>query len=73
LASVATLQERIDEFPPDPRREVEDFVEFLLSKRRRKRAAAMKFVWAGGLSDLKARYTSVELQHHITRWRIGQE
>lgn len=69
---MATLQDRINELPPELRREVEDFVEFLLSKRGKNRPPPMRFDWAGALSDLQDRYTSVELQHQISRWRIGE-
>ncbi|HGJ65487.1 TPA: DUF2281 domain-containing protein [bacterium] len=29
----------------------------------------LKFDWEGGLSDLKDKYTSVELQHKVLEWR----
>lgn len=69
---MATLEDRISELPPELRREVEDFVESLLVKRARK-GRPLKLDWAGALSDLKDRYTSVELQHEILRWRSGGE
>ena len=28
-----------------------------------------RFDWEGGLSDLKEKYTSVELQHKASEWR----
>ncbi len=65
------LQARISELPPELRREVEDFVEFLLEKRMRRPRGKPTFAWAGALRDLRDRYTSVELQHELTEWRIG--
>jgi hypothetical protein len=65
------LQARISELPPELRREVEDFVEFLLEKRMRRPQGKPTFAWAGALRDLRDRYTSVELQHELTEWRIG--
>ena len=37
----------------------------------RKTKKKPRFDWAGALKDLRARYTSVELQHKIAEWRIG--
>ena len=70
---MANLEDRIRELPPEQRREVEDFVEFLMQKRSQKRARPLGFRWAGALSDLKNRYTSAELQHEILSWRSGGE
>lgn len=65
------LEERIRNLPPELQREVEDFVEFLLEKRQKKRRGKPKFNWAGALKDLRGQFTSVELQHKISEWRIG--
>ncbi len=64
-----TLEEMINALSPDRQNEVRDFIEFLLAKQR----SNPKFGWAGALKDLKDRYTSVELQHQIARWRIEGE
>lgn len=66
------LEERISGLPPELRREVEDFVEFLLEKQLRRRGGKPKFSWAGELSDLRSKYTSVELQHKVSEWRSGE-
>jgi hypothetical protein len=68
-----TLQELIEQLPPELQQEVRDFVEFLLEKRVRKTRKKPEFDWAGALRDLRDRYSSVELQHKITKWRIGEE
>jgi len=64
-------EERIKELPPEIRREVEDFLDFLMNKRVKKVSGKPKFNWAGALRDLRNQYTSVELQHKISEWRIG--
>ncbi len=50
-----------------------DYIEFLLSKYGTKEASqsgrGFKFDWEGGLSKLKNKYTSVELQHKAMDWR----
>ena len=68
-----TLKELIDKLPPELQQEVQDFVEFLLEKKVRKPKKKPKFNWAGALKDLSDRYTSVELQHKIAEWRIGEQ
>ncbi|MBI5095548.1 MAG: DUF2281 domain-containing protein [Candidatus Hydrogenedentes bacterium] len=72
---MASLEEKIHELPPDLRREVEDFVEFLNLRRSRAQrpnpGRSPSFSWAGALKDMRGQYTSVELQHQISKWRIG--
>jgi predicted DNA-binding protein len=65
------IEDRIKELPPELRKEVEEFVEFLLEKRGRKRGTYLRQGWAGALRDLRDKYTSVELQHKVSEWRIG--
>lgn len=65
-----SLEELIKELPPEFQEEVRDFVEFLLEKRRKKSRGKPRFEWAGALKDLRDQYTSVELQHKISEWRI---
>ncbi len=66
--NMKSLEEMIKELPPDLRQEVEDFIEFLLKKRKKKRKK-LKQDWAGGLKDLKDKYTSLELQKKALRLR----
>ena len=66
-----TLEELIRELPPELQQEVRDFIEFLVEKRVRRPRGKPKFDWAGALKDLRDQYTSVELQHKISEWRIG--
>ncbi|MBC7343879.1 MAG: DUF2281 domain-containing protein [Clostridia bacterium] len=66
------LKDLIDELPPELQQEVRDFVEFLLEKRARRPKRKPKFDWAGALRDLRDRYTSVQLQHKIAEWIIGE-
>ena len=69
---MAKLEERIQELSPDQRREVEDFVEFLLQKKRlEKSARKLRMDWAGALSEFRDQYTSLELQKKANDWRLG--
>jgi Protein of unknown function (DUF2281) len=67
------LEEKIHELPSELQQEVEDFVEFLLEKRHKRPRGKPRFDWAGALKDLRDQYTSVELQHKISEWRIGEK
>lgn len=67
------IEELIRDLPPELHREVEDFVEFLLEKRVKRPRAKPNFNWAGALKDLRNQYTSVELQHQISEWRVKEE
>lgn len=64
-------QSLIDELPPEARREVEDFVEFLYAKYTRQATGKpFRFDWEGALAHLRERYTSVQLQHEtLEHWR----
>lgn len=66
-----TLQKLIEELPPDLQREAEDFIAFIIKKHKKTQKGKPKFQWANTLSDLSDQYTSVELQHKISEWRIG--
>lgn len=67
------LAQKIDELPQELKVEVEDFVEFLRERRLKKMPGTPNFGWAGALKDLKKDYTSVELQHKISEWRIEKK
>ncbi|MGB0383963.1 MAG: DUF2281 domain-containing protein [Ardenticatenaceae bacterium] len=67
--STKPLPELIKELPLSAQAEVRDFVEFWLTKKGRKRGKRLRQDWAGGLSEYKEQYTSVELQHKALEWR----
>lgn len=63
-----SLEDRIKHLPPDLRREVEDFVDFLIDRRVPHFRRTMTFAWEGALADLRDQHTSVDLQHKILEW-----
>ena len=63
-----TLEELIDQLPPELQREVRDFAEFLLEKHRRKPRRRLRLDWAGGLKEYRDQYTSLELQKKALEW-----
>lgn len=62
---------KIRELPEDLKREVLDYIEFLLKKYKSEetKMKKFKFDWEGGLSELREKFTSVELQHKVSEWR----
>lgn len=66
-----SLEEKIKNLPPEYKQDVQDFVDFILEKRLKKKREKPRFDWAGAAKDLRDRYTSVELQHKISELRIG--
>jgi len=64
------IEAKLDELPENSKREVLDYIEFMLHKYGKKtKRGKFRFDWEGGLSDLKEEYTSVELQHKALEWR----
>jgi hypothetical protein len=65
------IESKMRELPEDLRREILDYMEFLLKKYKSKKAGAKKFRfdWVGGLSELRGKFTSVELQHKALECR----
>ena len=57
-----SIEERIKDLPPALKKEVEEFVNNLLKKRRKRSGKKFRQDWAGTLKDYRDRYTSLELQ-----------
>ena len=68
-----TLEEMVREVPAQYRAELRVYVESLLARRSVQPPGKPQFAWAGALEGLRDRYTSVELQHRIARWRADGE
>lgn len=61
----ANLMERkFNALPDDLKKEAWDFIDFLMTKRRHEKISSQfDFTWEGGLSRIKDKYSSVDLQH----------
>jgi hypothetical protein len=68
-----TLEEMVREVPSEYRAQLRDYVESLLARRSIEPPCKPQFESAGALEGLRERYTSVELQHRIARWRTDGE
>ncbi len=64
------IHAKVDELPFALQQEVLDYIEYLLQKYPYSREQhQFRFDWEGGLSELRERFTSVELQHKALEWR----
>ena len=72
MESIEDVIKKTAELPEELQKEVADFVDFLSQRRARPMRNKLRFDWVGALSDLKNKYTSVELQHMASEWRIGK-
>jgi hypothetical protein len=68
----ATLPELVQSLPLEMQQQVQQFVEFLLEKETSRPRGKPTLEWAGALRDLRDQYTSVELQHAISNWRLKE-
>ena len=64
------IRTKIRKLPEGARNEAMDFIGALTAKYGQKKTGEMKFKfdWEGGLSNIKDKLTSVELQHKVS-WR----
>lgn len=63
-----TLEDIVAELPPDLRAEIEDFARFLRDRHRTSSQRCLDLSWAGGLSEYKQEFTSLELEDEATDW-----
>ena len=66
------VEKKIDKLSPELQKEVIDFIDFLILKNKpfsNIKKNKFNFNWEGGLSDIKNKYSSVELQHKAKDWR----
>ena len=63
------IEEIVKKLPPDLKREVENFVNFLIEKKARKHGRKLRQDWAGALKEYRDKYTSLELQKKAFEWR----
>jgi hypothetical protein len=72
METIEEVFRKAAELPEDLQKEVADFVQFLSEKQRRPRRTRLRLNWIGALRDIRDKYTSVELQHKASDWRIGK-
>jgi len=65
------IETKIEKLPDHVIPKVIDYVDFLLTKYGSKEKSRDKFSfnWEGGLSKLKDKFSSIQLQHKALEWR----
>jgi len=66
---ILKIEEIIKKLPPEFQKEVEDFIQFLLEKHKKKTGKKLKQEWAGALKKYRKQFTSLELQKKSLEWR----
>jgi hypothetical protein len=56
------IEVKLKRLPQYLKKEVEDYIDFLLEKRTKKSSKKPTLNWIGGLKEFKDQYTSLELQ-----------
>ena len=69
---ILKIEEIIKKLPPEFQKEVEDFIQFLLEKHKKKTGKKLKQEWAGALKKYRKQFTSLELQKKSLEWREDQ-
>jgi len=64
-----TLIEKIQSLPPDVQRQVEEYVDLLLSRHAPHAARKLSQDWAHGLARYADQYTALDLQKKALEWR----
>ena len=66
---MSTLEELVEQLPPDLQEEARDFIEFLLERKTPPKAKQkLRLDWAGGLKEYRNQYSSLELQKKALEW-----
>ncbi len=64
-----SIAQKIQKLPPDLQDQANDFIEFLINKKKRKARKTPKLDWVGGLRQFKNQYSALELQKKALDWR----
>jgi galactose-1-phosphate uridylyltransferase len=71
MKDIKNIENKIHMLSPRLLEEVEDFIDFLISKKQKNKnqEKRLKQDWAGALSEFSNQYSSVELQKKALEWR----
>lgn len=67
------IEKKLSELPLNLKKEVEDFIDFLLQKEKVMPKRKLKLDWVGGLKEYKDKYTSLELQKKSLQTKRGRK
>jgi len=71
MKDIKNIENKIHMLSPQLLEEVEDFIDFLISKKQKNKnqEKRLKQDWAGALSEFSNQYSSLELQKKALEWR----
>ncbi len=67
--NINTIEEKLKQLPAELQDEVKDFIDFLITTKKRKRHKKPKLDWFGGLKKYRDQFTALELQKKASEWR----
>ena len=72
MTPVTQLAEMIESLPPDERQRIEEYIVFVAKENTTKtNDQDFRFDWAGGLSEFRGKYSSLELEKKAMEWMSG--
>jgi hypothetical protein len=64
-----TIENKIHMLPVELQSEVNDYIDFLISRKSLDRKSdKIKLTWAGGLKEYRTKFKALELQHKSAEW-----
>lgn len=71
METIKKIEQKIQELPPYLLEEVDDFIDFIISKKgkKQKQTGRLKQDWAGALSQFSNQFSSIESQKKALEWR----
>lgn len=63
-----SIEVLIEKLPPELQQEVYDFTNFLFITKVKSKQKKLRLSWAGGLSEFRDQYTSLDLQKKALEW-----
>ncbi|MCY7408803.1 MAG: DUF2281 domain-containing protein [Chitinophagales bacterium] len=70
MSQLELIEKKIKELDSQSLNEVNNLLDSLLKKKAENKETYLQFDWAGGLKDLREKYTSIELQKKAMDWWI---
>lgn len=65
MHTLKSIERKVNKLPPDLIAELNEYIDFLLAKSKKRKGRKLNQKWAGALSDYSNEFTSVELQKKV--------
>ena len=66
---MSSAEIKLKKLPHELQAEVEDFIDFLLARKAKRKKKKLTLNWMGGLKKYRDQYTAIELQEMALKWR----